>query len=455
MKTYDLIIIGGGRASNLAVTAASLGKKVALIEKTSLGGTCPNRGCVPSKLLIGYAHVARAVKESSRHFIDATIENIDVQKIFDKTNAYVGSIDSRYESRMDGVDVYRGVGSFVENKVIDVNGEKLTATNIVIATGTRPIEVPHEKAWSSDTIFPFEKEIPKSITVVGSGFIAVELANFFDAVGIKTTLIARSNHLLSNEDKEISEIFKEEFIKNVKVLFKTTVERISHEHNEFTLNLISNDEKTTHKSEALLYATGRVSNADLLGLQNTDIEVNERGFIKRDENFQTKVEGVYVVGDASGNHMLQHAAAFEVNHLGKMLYKEEKEPHQFKYMPHAVFTDPEVASVGKTQEQLEEQGITYVSTTTDWLASAKAMSLRIKYPRTKLLIDPNSYEILGAHMIGPESATMMHQVLAIMHLDNDIRHLKEMLYIHPALSEALLPAAVNAVKKVEEYNAVK
>lgn len=450
MKTYDLIIIGGGRASNLAVTAVGLGKKVALIEKSSLGGTCPNRGCVPSKLLIGYAHVARVIRESSRHFIDTTINKVDIQEIFNQTNAYVGSIDGRYESRMDGVDIYRGLAKFVENKVVKVNGEKLTAKDIVIATGTRPVEIPHEKAWSSDTVFPFEQTIPKSITVVGSGFIAVELANFFEAVGIETTLIARGNKLLSSEDGEISEIFAEQFSKNVNVLFETNVECIEYD-NGFTLELSSQKETVIHKSEALLYATGRVSNADLLNLDSTDIQVNDRGYIKRDENFQTNVEGVYVVGDASGKNMLQHAAAFEVNHLGKMLYKGEKELHKFKYMPHAVFTDPEIASVGRTEEQLKKEGTEYVASMTNWLASAKAMSLRIKYPRTKLLINPNSYEILGAHMIGPESATMMHQVLAIMHLDNDIRHLKEMLYIHPALSEALLPAAVEAVKKVEEY----
>lgn len=149
--------------------------------------------------------------------------------------------------------------------------------------------------------------------------------------------------------------------------------------------------------------------------------------------------------------MLQHAASYEVNHLGKVLLEEWKEPLVFKYMPHAVFTDPEIASVGMSEESAKKSGVAYVTCTTNWLASAKAMSLRITYPITKLIVNPNTYEILGAHLIGPDSATMMHQILAIMHIDNDIRHLKEMLYIHPALSEALLPAAVKAVGKVNKY----
>ena len=455
MKHYDLIILGGGRASNLAVTAANRGLKVALVEKSSLGGTCPNRGCVPSKLLIGYAHVANAIKEAKRHFIDATINHIDIEKIFETTNSYISKIDDRYKSRFnENVTLYRQEGYFINNNTLQVGHEQITAPKIVIATGTRPIEPEHEKAWSSDNIFPLQT-IPSSITIVGSGFIACELAGFFSAVGIKTTLLVRSQRLLSNEDEEISKIFKEAFNQHLEIQFDTTIDTASYENNQFTLQLKKkNGSKKVHNTQALLYATGRISNADRLQLENTDIQTNERGFIQRNEFFETTAKGVYVVGDAAGEHMLQHAAAYEVNHLGKILLDNVSTPLKFKYMPHAVFTEPEIASVGITEQKAKALKLEYVTTTTNWLASAKAMSTRLKYPRTKFLINPNNYEILGCHMIGPESSTMMHQVLAVMHLDNDIRHLKEMLYIHPALSEALLPAAVEAVKEVERYKRI-
>ena len=454
MKHYDLIIIGAGRASNLAIKASKLGKKVAIIEKSKLGGTCPNRGCVPSKLLIGYAHVARAIKESSRHYINSTINNIDVKQIFEKTNSYISKVDPRYESRFDeNVTLYRGEAHFIENKVIEVDDQHLSADNILIATGTRPIKAPHEKAWTSDDIFPFNKKVPKSITIVGSGFIACELANFFDAVGVKTKLIARGDKLLRAEDEDISKIFTDEFSKNVDVSFNTAIKDISYENNSFDLVLENKDgTKINHKSEALLYATGRVANSDTLTLENTDIQVDERGFIKRDDFFQTAVKGVYVTGDASGYHMLQHAAAYEVNYLGKILFENEPNPLKFKYMPHAVFSDPEVASVGISEQKAKELELEYVTSTTDWLASARAIAIKLDYPRTKFIINPHTYEILGCHMIGPESSTMMHQVLSVLHIDNDIRHLKDMLYIHPALSEAVLPAAVSAVEAVKKYN---
>jgi dihydrolipoamide dehydrogenase len=180
MKKFDLIIIGAGRASNLAVTAGKAGKKVAIIEKSTLGGTCPNRGCVPSKLLIGYAHVANAIKESNRHFIDSKINIIDLEKIFQETNEYVLKVDERYASRFnENVEVFKGVASFVSNNIVQVNEEQMTAPKIVIATGTKPIKPEHEKAWTSDDIFPLKGKIPKSITIIGSGFIACELAGFF------------------------------------------------------------------------------------------------------------------------------------------------------------------------------------------------------------------------------------------------------------------------------------
>lgn len=452
MTQYDLIVIGAGRASNLAANVAKKGLKVAIIEKAQLGGTCPNKGCVPSKLLIGYANVIRNIQESKLHFIDSTINKIDIKKIFEQVNKYISKVESNYEKKFnENVTIYKGTASFISNKIIEINNKQITAKNIVIATGTRPSPAQHEKAWTSDDIFPLDiNKIPNSISIVGAGVIACELANFFDAIGINTTMIVRGNELLSNEDKEIKDIFKSEFTKNVKVLFETNIDEINYSNNEFTLKLNTKETITTHKSDALLYAIGRKSNADLLKLENTDIKLDKRGFIERDDFFQTEVEGVFVVGDASGKTNLQHAAAYEVNYLEKLLYENQTEPLKFKYMPHGVFTHPEIASVGITEDEAIESGIKYIAHSSGWKASAKAMSLKIDYPISKFIVNPDTYEILGCHLIGYESVTMIHQVLSIMHIQNDIRHLKEMLYIHPALNEALLVASVQTIKKIEE-----
>ena len=226
MKKYDLIVIGGGRASGLAMAAAKAGQSVALIEKDRLGGTCPNTGCVPSKLLIGYAEAARRVREADRHFIKASIESIDIDRIFQEVGEWVQGVDPRYEGRVlnvEGLDLFRGHGRFVSNKVVEVNGEQLEGTTIVIATGTRPRPVAFEGGWTNENIFPLKEKAPKSITIVGGGFIACELANVFDAIGIRTRLLVRGSQLLPAEDEEIREIFQTEFTKNVSTSFGTSI----------------------------------------------------------------------------------------------------------------------------------------------------------------------------------------------------------------------------------------
>lgn len=454
MTTYDIIIIGGGRASGLAVAAAKAGKKVALIERDRLGGACPNRGCVPSKLLIGYAETARRIREADRHFIKATLDKADVERMFRETNEWSHSVDERYESRLpEGATLYRGVGKFISDHTVEVNGEQLTAPQIVIATGAKPSPVPFPNlpVWTSDNLFPLKGKVPKSIAIVGGGFIACELANFFEAVGVETHLLVRGTRLLPHEDAEISAIFAEEFAKNVNVHYNTTITNAQHTNDQFQLSF-NEQNNTPLEVDALLYAIGRAPNTADLGIENTNIEKTDRGFIPSNENLETNVSGVYSVGDASGRHQLQHAASYEVNYLRQRLLKGDDSPIDYSFnMPHAVFSDPEIAAVGKTEQELKTSQQPYISITEDWLASARAMSTRLSYPRTKLLVDPTNYKILGCHLIGPEASTMLHTVMMLMHLDNDVRHLKQMVHIHPALPEALLPAAVKAIAKARQY----
>lgn len=455
MTSYDLIIIGGGRASGLAVAAANAGKKVALIERDRLGGSCPNRGCVPSKLLIGYAETARRIREADRHYIKAALDEADVERMFRETNAWSDSVDDRYESRLpEGATLYRGSGKFISDHTVEVNGEQLTAKQIVIATGAQPSLTPFPDlpVWTSNDLFPLKGKVPKSISIVGGGFIACELANFFEAVGVETHLLVRGERLLPLEDDDIAAIFAEEFSKNVTVHYNTTITDAQHSEGKFQLSFNGGDDSSL-ETDALLYAIGRVPNTADLGLENTSIEKTDRGFIPNNEYLETNVSGVYSVGDVSGRYQLQHAAAYEVNYLRQRLLKGHSEPIDYEFsMPHAVFSDPEIAGVGMTERELKASGVDYVSVTEDWLASARAMSTRLTYPRTKLLVDPHSFKILGCHLIGPEASTMLHTVMMLMHLDNDVRHLKDMVHIHPALPEALLAVAVKAISKVREFH---
>lgn len=455
-ETFDLIVLGGGRAANLAIPAAKAGLKTALVERDRLGGACPNRGCVPSKLLIGFAEAARHVRHADRHFIDAEFRGTDLRRIFASVNEYVGGVDGRYQGRVDeaGVTLLRGEGRFVGRKTIAVGGRELTAENIVVATGSRPVasKFAHLPVWTSDSLFPMESEPPKSLLIIGGGFIGCEMGAFFAAVGTATRLFTRGGRLLGREDSDIERVFQTEFAKEVPTHCHAELQDLTWDGAQFTATFVIHGKTETFTAERVLFATGRVPNTDLLDLKKTGLLADARGFLPVNDHLETAVPGIYATGDVNGRFMLQHAASFEVHYLRQKFLKHTTEPIDECLVAHAVFSHPEVASIGFTEDQLKTSGTPYVAVFEDWLASARAMAMRIDYPRIKLLVSPSDYAILGCHLVGPESATLLHQVMMLMRLKNDVRELANMIYIHPALNECLLAAAVKAVAQVRKYS---
>jgi mycothione reductase len=452
-ETFDLIVLGGGRAANLAIAAGKAGWKTALIERDQLGGTCPNRGCVPSKLLVGFADAARHARDAARHFIDADFHGADLAKIFTSVNEYVSGVDSRYQERVDGADVtlIRGEGRFTGHKQIEAAGRILTAEKIVIATGSRPAPPPfaHLAVWTSDDLFPLRCTPPKSLLVIGGGVIGCEMAAFFAAVGVETSLFAHGDRLLEREDKDIERVFKNEFGKQVRTHFHATLKHLTRTDDLFTATFQTPDGEKSFQAERVLFAIGRIPNSDVLGLEKTGLSANRKGFIPVNDHLETSVSGIHATGDVNGRHMLQHAAAFEVQYLRQKFLKSDPGAIDEGQIAHGVFSHPEVASVGFTESELKTFGMPYVAVFEDWLGSARAMAMRIEYPRVKLLVSPKDYSILGCHLVGPESSTLLHQVMTVMRLKNDVRELAETIYIHPALNECLLAAAVKAVGKVK------
>lgn len=454
-ETFDLIVLGGGRASNLAIASAKEGWKVALIERDKLGGTCPNRGCVPSKLLIGFAEAARNAREASRHFINVEYKGADLRKIFNSVNEYVAGVDGRYEGRVEeaGVTLIRGEGKFTAPNEIEVEGRKLSSQKIVIATGSRPSPAPYNDlpVWTSDDLFPLKGNPPKSLLVIGGGVIGCEMAAFFAAVGVETTLFVKRKRLLDKEDEDVEKVFKEEFGKHVRTHFKTELKNLTRTNGVFSATFETDGKEEVHQAERVLFAIGRKPNSDALDLGKAGISTDEKGFITVDEHLQTAVSGVYATGDVNGRYMLQHAAAREVQFLREKFLKENTSTIDETHVGHGVFSHPEVAAVGKTEKELKRTGIPYVSVFEDWLASARVQAMRIEYPRVKLLVSPEDHSILGCHMVGPEASTMIHQVITVMQLKNDVRELADTIYIHPAINECLLAAAVSAIRKVKEW----
>jgi mycothione reductase len=454
-ETYDLIVLGGGRAANLAIAAAKKGWRVALVERDRLGGTCPNRGCVPSKLLIGFADAARHVREAERHFVDADFNSIDLRKVFASVNEYIGGVDGRYGDRVQdaGVTLIRGEGRFTGHKQVEAAGHTLAAEKIVIATGSRPSPPPYADlgVWTSDDLFPMEGDPPASLLVIGGGVIACEMAAFFAAVGVETTLCARKDRLLGKEDADIERVFQQEFGKSVRTCFHADLKDLSRTASGITATFATPDGDVTFSAAQVLFAIGRKPNSESLDLMETGIVTDDKGFIPVNDHLETTVRGIYATGDINGRFMLQHAAACEVQFLREKFLKGGSGKINETPIGYGIFSHPEVASVGKTEDELKDSGVPYVAVFEDWLASARVMALRIDYPRIKLLVSPDDHSILGCHLVGPESSTLLHQVITVMKLKNDVRELADTIYIHPALNECLLAAAVKAIQEVERH----
>ena len=344
-KHYDLIVFGGGNAISTAIDCGAAGMKVALVERGPLGGTCPHRGCIPSKLLIGYADAAEHARDARRFGFETTLSLPDPDAILRDTFDFTG----RYDGILNGalgknVTLYRGEAVFVADRTLMVSGSMISCDQLVLATGSRPrrpeLDVPF---WTSDDVFRLRK-MPKSITIVGGGYIACELGHFFHGVGVDTLLVVRRDQLLDREDNETRTVFMKGFTARVPVAFNSTIASSEHDGSGHRITIAHADgTESTRESEALLYCIGRVPNSDHIGLESTGLKPNANGYIETDDHLRTQVEGVYAMGDIGGRYFFTHAANFESEYLAQLLTGKTRDPIDYGPMPHAVFTMPEIA----------------------------------------------------------------------------------------------------------------
>lgn len=455
MKQYDVIVIGSGGGGKITSPAARLGLKVACIEKDALGGTCLNRGCIPSKMLIHPADVAVEIRQASKFDITSdTNIRVDFERLVTRISKTVDHDASRIEAgygRNPNIDYYSGEAKFVSNKVIQVGDEQITADKIFIAVGARPqipeIEGLDQTPYMTSTEALRRTTLPKKMIVIGASYIAVELGHAYGALGCETHFLVRSR-FLRKEDTEISEEFTKVFSKLYPCHIGAVPTKVEYSNNQFTVTYQTKDGAADQiTADALLIATGIVSNADTLQLQNTDIQVCDKNFVKVDEHLQTTVSDVYSLGDCIGRYFFRHSVNFEGEYLFNTLFIEKsKEPIQYPPIPHAIFSHPQVAGVGKTEEELKAEGVDYVAGVNPYSKSAMGMALLSDHGFCKILIDRKTRKILGAHIVGDEASNMIHMLIAFMYKDGTLDDLLNMVYIHPALPEIVR----NAARKAKE-----
>lgn len=459
---FDLITIGSGGGSKLSSPAASMGYKVAVIEKDRLGGTCLNRGCIPSKMLIHPADIALHIKSARRFDIhNDPAFTVDFKRLTERISATVDGDSDKIAASYNkhpNITYIKGEARFINNKTIEVNGQQLTADKIVIAVGARP-QIPDipglaQTPYMTSTEALRKDSLPGSMIILGGGYIACEIGHAYGALGTKTHFLVRST-LLRHEDSEIAAEFQKVFSQYHDIRLKAVPTRVEYKEGQFTVFFTQNGEDKSISAESLLVATGITSNTDTLDLINTDIEMKAGGLIKVNKYLETSVENVYALGDCVGNYYFRHSVNFEGEYLFDWVYGgRAKTPICYPPVPHAVFTHPQIAGVGKTEDELKAEGIDYIVGLNPYKSSAMGMALLSESGFCKLLFERGSRRLLGGHIIGDEASDMIHMVIAFMNMNATLDDMLRTIYIHPALPEIVRNAARKA-KTALDKNVVR
>ncbi len=448
MKKYDVIVIGSGSGGEIVDAALSSGYSVAWVDKGPLGGTCLNVGCIPSKMLIYPADRIVEIKESEKLGIIAKIEHIDFKKIMKHMKKPIEESHRHMQSglkntNIDNFDYYKGTGHFIDDYKMEINGERIKAKKIFIGSGARPFIPPIEGIddidfLTNENVFKLES-LPMSLIIVGGGYISVEFAHFFSAMGSKVTIIQRGDRLITNSEPEISELLKNQMEKRMKI--HTNIEVLKIEEKESSILVTGKDTNTQkevkYEAEKILVATGRKSNADLLKVENTGVETDNRGYVKVNEYLETSKKNIYAFGDAIGKFMFKHVANEEAIIAWKNSVEKEKIPMDYSSVPYAIFSYPQIASVGMTEEQAKKSHHILVGKA-HYSDVAKGEAMEELSGFAKAIVDAHKRKILGFHIIGPYAPILIQEVVNAMSLGGNIGFIGQGMHIHPALPELIL-----------------
>lgn len=464
MKKFDLIVIGSGSGLDVANAAAiEKGFKVAIFEKDKLGGTCLNRGCIPSKLLIHSADIIEIIKKADVFGITVKDYTIDFQQIVNRVNKIVNteSIEIKKGLRASkNPQLFLQECKFIgEKKILIANDKIITSDTILIASGTRP-NIPNIKGLKNvEYITSNEalrlKQQPKSLTIIGGGYIACELAHFFGSLGTKINIIQRNDLLIPNEDTDISTRLTNIFSKKYNIYLGYNAELVFYDskdknslHNTKIINVIAKNKFGNYvkvSSDQLLIAIGRIPNSDLLNIEKSGVKINERGFIIVDEYLETNIRGIFALGDIVGKYQFKHNANNEAQFAyNNIVHPDKKIPVNYTAMPHAIFTNPQIAAVGYTEQQLTKEKIEYEKSIYPYIQTGMGQVIEDKEGFVKFLIDKRNRTILGCHIMGTDASILIHEVLVAMRIGKDkgkIDNITRTIHIHPSLSEVISKAA--------------
>ncbi|MCD6222573.1 MAG: dihydrolipoyl dehydrogenase [Thermoplasmata archaeon] len=451
MKHYDIIAIGTGSAMNIVSTLVETNEdiKVAVVEKDDVGGICLTRGCIPSKMLLYPAELVSKAKEAKKFGIDVEIKNIDFKRIMERMRSNIRKEVEMIEHGLKSspnIDLYQTTGEFIDDYTMKVGDEIIKGDKILLCSGSRPlipkIEGLEEAGYiTSDELLLLE-ELPESIAIIGGGYIAMEYGFFLAMMGAKVTVIEMLPRIVYGEEPEISELLQKEMSKIMDIKTGYKVKRVEKGQKKKVI-AEGKDGKIEIEADEILVAAGRQSNADLLKPEKTGVEVDEHGWIIVNEYLETTKPNIWACGDAIGKHMFKHVANYESQIVYYNAFGHRRIKVDYHAVPHAIFTYPEVASVGMKEEEAKKKHDIMVGYYL-YEHTAKGEAMEAKDYFVKVILEKGSYRILGAHIIGPEASILIQEIVNLMYTDDgSAMPIYRGMHIHPALSEVVERAFYN------------
>ena len=453
MERYDIIVIGSGPGGYVAaIRAAQCGKRVAIVEKADAGGVCLNWGCIPTKALVRSAQVFADCKAAATYGVSIEGEvKPDWTKMVERERMVATTMNKgvQFLLKKNNIDLLAGFGSLKAANIVDVDGVEYEAGSVILATGARPRVMPFMPIDGKHIISSKEAlvlpELPETMVVVGSGAIGSEFAYIYATLGVKVTIVEYMPQIMPLEDEDTAKAMERAFRKlKATVMTSTTVKQVSvREDGKCLIDIEGKKGEQTLEADIVLSAVGIKSNIENLGLEALGIEV-ERDKIKVDEHFKTSVDGVYAIGDIVATPALAHVASAEAIHCVEHICGLNPEPIDYSTIPSCIFTSPEVASVGLTEQQVKAQGIDYKVGKFPYTASGKATAAGERDGFVKLIFDAEE-KLLGAHFVGHNVTEMIGEPTLAKVLGVNAHRIARTIHAHPSMHEAVMEAAEDAL----------
>jgi len=447
----DLIVLGGGPGGySAAFRAADLGRKVTLIERDPvLGGVCLNRGCIPSKTLLHVVEVldeAASLKEVGVTFAKPKIDLDRIRAHKEATvSNLVGGLDQLSKARK--ITRVTGTGTFRDEKTLLVktsDGDVLyTFNDLILAVGSRPAHIPgvpyeDERIWDSTKALELG-EVPKHLLIIGGGIIGMEMARIYHGLGSRITIVEMADGIIPPADRDVRQVLVKSVKSKYAIHTKTKVGKV--EAHEKTLKVfLEGNEISPIEADAVLVAVGRKANSDLIGIENTSIAVNKRGWIEVDDRMKTSVEHIYAIGDVTGDPMLAHRASYQAK-VAAEVASGKKSGFTPMGIPSVAYTSPELAWVGLTENEAKEKGIAYRKGVFPWQASGRALSAMAPNGLSKILFDEKTGRVLGAAIAGKNAGELIGEAVLALEMGAVALDLGLSIHPHPTLNETLSMAA--------------